>query len=148
MTPWVPGFDMANVSISDADIRNGSPRAGDMIARNPKDHNDKWLVAKQYFEDNLELAVTASGNTRTNLSFGAAINALKSGNKVARKGWNDKGMYLILAEEGSFYKVGQETGAEVGTEPFIVMFTAQQLFQPGWLASQADILAEDWTLVP
>jgi hypothetical protein len=43
------------VSISDADLQNGSPKIGDMIARNPKNHNDQWLVAKQYFEDNLEL---------------------------------------------------------------------------------------------
>jgi hypothetical protein len=43
------------VSISDADLKNGSPKEGDMIARNPKNHADQWLVAKKYFEDNLEL---------------------------------------------------------------------------------------------
>lgn len=43
-----------NVSISDADLKNGSPKIGDMIARNPKNHKDQWLVAKAYFEDNLE----------------------------------------------------------------------------------------------
>lgn len=42
------------VSISDADRQNGSPKIGDMIARNPKNHDDQWLVAKQYFEDNFE----------------------------------------------------------------------------------------------
>lgn len=42
------------VSISDADRKNGSPKIGDMIARNPKNHIDQWLVAKQYFEDNFE----------------------------------------------------------------------------------------------
>ncbi|MBK9689124.1 MAG: hypothetical protein IPO65_15745 [Saprospiraceae bacterium] len=42
------------VSISDVDIQNGSPRIGDMVARNPKNHNDQWLVAKEYFEDNFE----------------------------------------------------------------------------------------------
>ena len=42
------------VSISDVDRRNGSPKIGDMIARNPKNHNDQWLIAKQYFEDNFE----------------------------------------------------------------------------------------------
>ena len=42
------------VSISDADKSNGSPKIGDMIARNPKNHSDQWLVAKQYFEDNFE----------------------------------------------------------------------------------------------
>ena len=42
------------VSISDADLKNGSPKIGDMIARNPKNHNDQWLVAEQYFKDNFE----------------------------------------------------------------------------------------------
>ena len=43
------------VSISQADLNNGSPKIGDMIARNPKDHDDVWLVAEAYFNDNLEL---------------------------------------------------------------------------------------------
>jgi len=42
------------ISISQADRDNGSPNVGDMIARNPKNHDDQWLVAKQYFEDNFE----------------------------------------------------------------------------------------------
>lgn len=42
------------VSISDVDKANGSPKIGDMIARNPKNHLDQWLVAKEYFEDNFE----------------------------------------------------------------------------------------------
>lgn len=46
-----------NISISDADKNNGSPKIGDMIARNPKDHNDQWLVAEQYFKDNFEQLV-------------------------------------------------------------------------------------------
>jgi hypothetical protein len=42
------------VSIWQVDRDNGSPKVGDMIARNPKNHDDQWLVAKQYFEDNFE----------------------------------------------------------------------------------------------
>ena len=42
------------LSISDADRKNGSPKLGDMIARNPKNHLDQWLVAEQYFKDNFE----------------------------------------------------------------------------------------------
>ena len=42
------------VSISDADRQNGSPKIGGMIARNPKNHSDQWLVAEQYFKDNFE----------------------------------------------------------------------------------------------
>ena len=45
----------AGVSISETDISNGSPLPGDMIARNPNNHNDQWLVAKVYFEENFEL---------------------------------------------------------------------------------------------
>ncbi len=45
---------MTRVSISEADIMNGSPQIGDMIARNPDNHADQWLVAKDYFEKNFE----------------------------------------------------------------------------------------------
>jgi hypothetical protein len=55
MRPYVEGEILdGKVSISQADKDNGSPKLGDMIARNPKNHEDQWLVAKQYFEDNLE----------------------------------------------------------------------------------------------
>lgn len=47
--------DGVEVYIPSEDRKNGSPKLGDMIARNPKNHNDQWLVAKQYFEDNFEL---------------------------------------------------------------------------------------------
>jgi len=43
------------VSISDVDLKNGSPKIGDMIARNPTNHNDQWLVAEKYFKDNFEI---------------------------------------------------------------------------------------------
>jgi len=42
------------VSISEADRQNGSPKIGDMIARNPENHRDQWLVAEKYFKDNFE----------------------------------------------------------------------------------------------
>jgi hypothetical protein len=52
MRPYIPGEDLDNVSVADVDI----PEIGGMIARNPKNHKDQWYVAKQYFEDFLELA--------------------------------------------------------------------------------------------
>ncbi len=51
---YKPGEELVGVSISDADKAAGSPKAGDMIARNPKNHADQWLVAGQYFSDNFE----------------------------------------------------------------------------------------------
>jgi len=56
MTAYEIGEDVSHVSISDEDRKNGSPKEGDMIARNPKNHADQWLVARKYFEDNLEPA--------------------------------------------------------------------------------------------
>tara|TARA_R110002012_G_scaffold262505_3_gene444828 strand:+ start:2131 stop:2346 length:216 start_codon:yes stop_codon:yes gene_type:complete len=51
---WTPDLPMNLVSISEADKRNGSPKKGDMIAVNPKDNTDFWLVSEQYFKDNYE----------------------------------------------------------------------------------------------
>ena len=46
---------MENVKSANLNVKiNGSPKIGDMIARNPKDYNDQWLVAQQYFNDNFE----------------------------------------------------------------------------------------------
>lgn len=55
MRPYEPGETLdGRVSISAADKETGSPRLGDMIARNPKNHADQWLVAAAYFADNFE----------------------------------------------------------------------------------------------
>jgi len=54
MADWSPDFPMDGVSISAPDRENGSPKPGDKIARNPKNHTDKWLVAAAYFADNFE----------------------------------------------------------------------------------------------
>lgn len=54
LRPWVPGEHMQTISVSNEDKSAGSPKLGDMIARNPKNHNDQWLVAAQYFHDNFE----------------------------------------------------------------------------------------------
>lgn len=54
MADWHPGFDMTGVSVSNVDMWNGSPRLGDKIARNPRNHNDRWLVAAAYFAENFE----------------------------------------------------------------------------------------------
>jgi hypothetical protein len=57
MRPYISGEILPEtVSISDADLKNGSPKEGDMIAKNPLNENNQWLVAKKHFEDNLELA--------------------------------------------------------------------------------------------
>lgn len=55
MTPWTPDLNLPQrISVSEPDRLNGSPKIGDMVARNPKNHDDLWLVAAQYFADNFE----------------------------------------------------------------------------------------------
>ena len=57
MRPFVVGEPVdASISIKMEDHLNGSPKQGDMIARNPRNHKDQWLVAKDYFEENFETA--------------------------------------------------------------------------------------------
>lgn len=71
------------------------------------------------------------------MNFGQALDSLKLGSKVAREGWNGKNMWLALQTPDLYSKM---------TLPYIYMFTAQADLVP-WLASQTDILAEDWVVV-
>ena len=86
------------------------------------------------------------------MDFGDAIRALKEGKKVARAGWNGKGMWLCYMPAFTVPEANSRTQAHgiTGAFPcgaYIVMWTAQGVWQPGWLASQSDMLAEDWTIV-
>jgi len=88
------------------------------------------------------------------MNFGEAIAALKEGKKVSRTGWNGKGMFLILVDGTKEAKLNDGTPYQkalgsniVNINPHIDMYTATGEFQPGWLASQTDMLAEDWQLV-
>ncbi|MBQ8688018.1 MAG: DUF2829 domain-containing protein [Ruminococcus sp.] len=93
------------------------------------------------------------------MNFGQALEALKQGKKVARTGWNGKGMFLYLTG-GSIVPFEKLTGnakAYVNEEntglsdacicPHIDMKAADGTIVVGWLASQADMLVEDWTIV-
>ena len=81
-----------------------------------------------------------------NLNFGQAIEALKEGMRVARLGWNGKGMWLTLSKMYTHTKinVGEEGGFNF--QPFIAMKTVDETLVP-WLASQTDMLAEDWVIL-
>ena len=82
------------------------------------------------------------------MDFGEAIRGLKLGYHVARSGWNGKGMHIYL-EQRTHLKFNAGCGRDTGREydPVICMYTAQGTHQAGWLASQADMLAEDWQQV-
>ena len=84
--------------------------------------------------------------------FSTALDYLKTGKKVARQGWNGKGMFIFLVP-GSTFKVNRPPllgiyleGTEITYHAHIDMKTADNQVVP-WLASQTDLLAVDWTLV-
>ena len=61
LVPWEESMEVNDFSISLPDLNNGSPKAGDMIATNKNNPEDKWLVAKQFFNDNYEPANPIEG---------------------------------------------------------------------------------------
>lgn len=85
-----------------------------------------------------------------NLNFGDAITALKAGSKVSREGWNGKGMFLYHVPANTYPAITDVAKAQFGThvpyDAYIAMKTVGNTVVP-WLASQTDILAEDWGIV-
>lgn len=98
------------------------------------------------------------------MNFGQALEAMKAGKKVSRAGWNGKSMWVALSGVGDGPNGGRMTdpkdfwnphsrafaesvGAPVEVVPTIIMKTAQDTILMGWLASQSDMVAEDWGVV-
>lgn len=96
------------------------------------------------------------------MSFGLAIEAAKLGLKIARTGWNGKNMFVVYMpplhlppfntqEPGP--KVNDRTAKFIGEDtpldcqPYFAMFNAQKQWIPGWVASQSDMLADDWQII-
>lgn len=81
------------------------------------------------------------------MTFGHALELLKAGCKVARKGWNGKGMFLCFVHWKDWSTNPAETHkTSVYLSAWIGMKTADNQFVP-WIASQTDMLAEDWMVV-
>ena len=83
------------------------------------------------------------------IDFGKAIELLKEGKKLQREGWNGKGQYIELATNISYINsIGELVNADheaIGNKA--IAFVGTSGVQLGWLASQADMLAEDWKIV-
>ena len=93
------------------------------------------------------------------MNYGDALQLLKAGEKLQRKGWNGAGMYIFMrpgdtVENAYIAKVKTipqsvkddfaASGSDMEFLPCLCMFTAQRTIVTGWLASQTDMLAEDW----
>lgn len=93
------------------------------------------------------------------VNFGIALEALKQGKRIAREGWNGKGMFLFLLPAGTVPTkaihdpmLRQVIESEIQGDTFealgsIRMFTADKKILTGWLASQTDMLSEDWIIL-
>ena len=92
-----------------------------------------------------------------NLNFGDAIKALKEGKKVTRKGWNGKNIWLWLkpattikaewCKDPMLKEIADANGGEAEALGTICMKTADNKILTGWLASQTDMLCEDWMAI-
>lgn len=109
------------------------------------DGNQLWVPADVFEKEYHPIA--------DGMSFSLALAAVRGGKRVAREGWNGKGMFIFLVG-GSTFTVNREPllsilgeGTEVQYHGHIDMKTAQGYIVP-WLASQADMLADDWSIVP
>lgn len=89
------------------------------------------------------------------MSFGLAIEAAKKGKRIARRGWNGKGMWVVYrtgypegipCNENTAKAVGIPEGSLFKVRPYLQMKCVDGSFQM-WLASQSDILADDWAIV-
>lgn len=89
------------------------------------------------------------------MNFGLAIEAAKKGKKIARAGWNGKGMWVIYrtgypegiaCNKNTADSMGIPEGTVVKIRPYLQMKCADGTYQM-WLASQSDILADDWYIV-
>lgn len=145
------------VTILDKYIGVKIVEAGPCPARDRKEGNDGYKVI---YEDGYESwspkeVFEKAYHKFTGMTFGLAVEALKIGKKVTRKGWNGKGMYVfrqkgypsgIPCNKQTAEAVGIKEGDLFKCQPYLQMKCADGTFQM-WLASQSDILAEDWEIV-
>ena len=116
--------------------------------RNPHDEPDaqiaSFLCITRLFKDKYGLFVSEEPH-----DIGWAIRKVKAGKKAARKGWNGNGQYICLASEISYRTpegtIVNPTHIAYGNQA--IAFVGASGTQLGWLASQADLLAQDWELV-
>ena len=127
---------------------------------NPADEGYKVTYPDGYVSWCPKTQFEEAGRPCDDMTFGMAIEAMKRGKKVARKGWNGKGMWLCvplcdgpkeIPATGVWGKpnaeYAEQNGGTVKVMPYVTMKTADGSIVMGWLASQTDMLSEDWTVV-
>ena len=131
---------------------NEDPYAHGYLVRYP-DGYESWCPKGQF---------EAANRITSGLSFGHAIEAAKKGSKIARRKWNGKDMFVVYMPPlalppyntaDTSRKVNDRTAKFIGEDqplncqPYFAMFNAQKEWIPGWLASQSDMLDDDWYIL-
>ncbi len=137
--------------------------AEEFLERKIQDKNEDGYLVE--YEDGYKSwspkGVFEKAYRKTNgLTFGLAIEAMKKGEKVARKGWNGKNMWITISdnlqgaplEADKFWnpharQAAIDNGGSMKVLPTIIMKTSSNEILMGWLASQTDILADDWEIL-
>ena len=155
------GLELPNSVIAHVDDKSGEIKA--------------WSIGKHFENGIIEAGVISYGSLKSLLddnlvldgkwmlhpgfcgTFGQAIESLRIGHKVTRSGWNGKGMFLWLkpgttikaewCKDTKLKAIIDGNGGEMEGLGTICMKTADNKILTGWLASQTDILANDWMLV-
>ncbi len=111
-----------------------------------------WSGDDDALESALAVADIEAGDA---VSFGGAIALMKQGKKMRRRGWNGKGMYVVYQKSypggipinaNTAQAIGQPEGTVHCFQPYLMMRAADGSFVTGWLASQTDMLANDWEI--
>ena len=125
-----------------------------IIHAEPMEKNGRYGYKVVYAPDGYESwspkdVFEAAYRLTDGMNFGLAIEAAKMGMKIARKGWNGKNQHVELGINFAYYSVAgicSETHhKDIGSAALVFVGTRGR--QVGWLASQADMLADDWYIV-
>ena len=115
---------------------------------NPDDAGYKVTYPDGYVSWCPKAKFEAAGRPCDGMTFGMAIEALKRGKKVARRGWNGKGQFITVGSQFTYVDCNGKQNAEHQTSgTSALIFHGTIGVQVGWLASQSDILSEDWEVV-
>lgn len=122
------------------------------------DGHDFYCDAERFANTYMEIGEAPDPLVEESMSFGLALDALKRGAKVARKGWNGADQWVALGKGGhlgaeEFWNehtrdFAETNGGYATVRPYFILKTAQQDILMGWSPSQSDAIAEDWFIVP
>lgn len=139
----------------------------------PESHSVNHIAHRGYISWSPAMEFEKAYRSTEGLTYGLALEALKAGDIVARRGWNGKTMFIFMRPEASipvgaindiaslpramkdqiYKKYGSETKYSSGEPihikftPYLCMKAADDTIVNGWLASQTDMLAEDWHIL-